>query len=66
MKQSEIKVGGLYIAKVSNQFVTVRVDEIKKREKNIYRRGGTYYSVTNMKTGRNVVFRSATKFRRPV
>lgn len=66
MKKSEIKVGGHYAARVSGNFVTVRVDEIAKRESNVYRKGGTYYVVTNLKTGRKLTFKSAMKFRREV
>ncbi len=56
MKQSEIRVGGLYLAKVSDKVVTVRVDRIRK--------GGSHpYEVTNLATGRKVAFKSAAKFR---
>ncbi len=74
MKASEIKTGGFYTAKVSGQIVTVQVDEITER--NIYRQGkygqppkvgtGTAYCITNMRTGRKLVFKSAQKFRQQI
>ena len=65
MKKNEIEVGGYYRAKVSGNLVTVRVDEIGERESNEFRRkGGTYYRVTNLNTGRKLTFQSAAKFRR--
>lgn len=73
MKAHEIKTGGYYTAKVSGQLVTVRVDTIGTRDK--YRRGRdgklpiihtvTAYHVTNMRTGRPLVFKSAQRFREP-
>lgn len=75
MKQSEIEVGGKYIAKVSGKLVTVRVDRIGETEQrmptkygytgNVRYRHITYYAITNMATGRELTFRSAQKFRRP-
>lgn len=65
MKKSEIKVGGLYKAKVSNRLTTVRVDAI--REWGAPSVGtGTRYDVTNLTTGRKTTFRSAAKFREEV
>lgn len=58
MKKHEIKVGGLYVAKVAGRLTTVRVDRIKPG----YARGNAY-EVTNMQTGRTTSFRSAAKFR---
>lgn len=63
MKKSEIKVGGYYQARISGNFVTVRVDEIGTRYADRFRQGGTYYRVTNLKTGRSLTFLSARKFR---
>ena len=72
MKKHEIQVGGHYTARVSGQFVTVRVEAIRKA----HRLGGgarhpdelsvgeyTVYDVTNLATGRRLTFRSAAKFR---
>lgn len=64
MKKAEIKVGGLYTARVSGNFVTVRVDKI--RVGTSFDRDCTYYDVTNLKTGRKTTFRSAAKFRSEV
>lgn len=58
MKAAEIKVGGLYVAKVNNQLTTVMVDSISESYD-----GKARYNVTNTKTGRSTTFRSAAKFR---
>src|SRR5690554_2399161 len=63
MKQSEIRVGEFYRAKVSASIVTVRVDKIRKVESTAYRKGGTVYDVTNLATGRSTTFKSAARFR---
>lgn len=63
MKKSEIKVGGHYQAKVSNNLVTVRVDNIRSVQ-GFSKSRTQVYDVTNIKTGRNTTFRSAAKFRR--
>lgn len=65
MKKSQVKVGGEYIAKVNNKLATVKVDYTE----NVCDERGqksTRYFVTNLKTGRRCVFRSAAKFRREV
>lgn len=67
MNKSEIRVGGLYTARVSGRIVTVRVDMIRE----VPRQGGkgiycTAYDVTNLTTGRQTTFRSAAKFREAV
>ena len=77
MKSNEIKVGGRYIAKVSNKLTTVVVQDIEKVEgvsyttrdflgstSRVVRRSGWRYYCENVRTGRIVVFRSAAKFRR--
>lgn len=61
MRQSEVKVGGIYIAKVSNRLVSVRLDRIETPSGT--RRSVTRFHVTNLRTGRKTVFRSAAKFR---
>lgn len=61
MKKNEIKVGGLYAAKVSGRNVAVRVDAVRAASKE-----GTFYDVTNLTTGRKITFRSAAKFQREV
>ncbi len=62
MKGSEIKVGGLYMAKVNAKLVTVRVDKVESLPNG---KGGTEtcYNVTNLSTGRRTKFYSAAKFR---
>jgi hypothetical protein len=69
MKASEIKIGGVYIAKVSGRLTRVRVDAIRSTDAWRYRggvpqvRGTTVYDVTNITTQRRLTFRSAAKFR---
>lgn len=68
MKASEIKVGGKYLAKVSNRLVTVRVDAIRDYSDGYFPAGragnsAKRYDVTNLATGRKTTFRSAQKFR---
>ena len=62
MKKAEIRVGGMYTARVSGNFVTVRVDIIRDRSDH---KGYslTAYDVTNLNTGRKTTFYSAAKFR---
>lgn len=63
MLQKDIKVGGVYVAKVSNKITRVRVDNIRT----VQGRGlkmATRYDVTNLATGRTTTFRSASKFRK--
>lgn len=66
MRAKDIKVGGVYEAKVNNKGVHVRVDRIST---NGMRSGGkerTTYYVTNLSTNRQTTFRSAAKFRKEV
>lgn len=56
MKMNEIRVGGLYRAKVSGVIATVRVDRIDDT-----RTTGPYH-ITNLRTGRRTTFRTAAKF----
>ena len=68
MKKSEIKVGGVYVAKVSGKLTRVRVDEIDhitnlRAGKRV---DGVVYRVTNLITKRQINFRSAMKFRQVV
>lgn len=66
MKKAEIKVGGLYTARVNGKHVTVRVDAIRDVVGITGGHGSTHYNVTNMTTSRTTVFRSAAKFRSEV
>ncbi len=74
MKKNEIRVGGLYLAKVSGNLTTVRVDAICDVEEvrgwrnstGRLRKAVNRYDVTNLKTGRKTTFRSAAKFRSEV
>lgn len=72
MLKSDIKVGGVYMAKVSGRVVPVHVDEIRDVDevRGMYnitgraRKASTKYDVTNLTTNRKTTFRSAAKFRR--
>lgn len=62
----DIEVGGVYVAKVGVNITRVKVLAVNKHEGSKYRRGHTSYKVVNLKTGREVFFKSATKFRSKV
>jgi hypothetical protein len=68
MKAKDIVVGRKYIGKVGVNVTVVRVDKINKDIIKGYSMGGrkygVNYSVTNLKTGRQTVFNTASKFRR--
>jgi len=68
MKQSEIRVGGVYKAKVSNNIVSVRVTGIDERENYGTRssRKIKIYRCTNLSTGREITIKSSTRFRSEV
>jgi DNA helicase II / ATP-dependent DNA helicase PcrA len=70
MKAAEIKVGGLYWANVSGKKVRVRVDAVDQRPGSATGsqkfKAQTYYTATNLSTGRILVFRSAKRFIGPV
>ena len=53
MKKNEVKVGGVYTAKVSDKVVPVRIDAVK----------GTGWSATNMATGKTIHIKSAQRLR---
>lgn len=65
MKKNEIKVGGVYTAKVSGKLTTVMVTAIRKRMSGYGPRARevTVFDVTNLSTGRKTTFASAMKFR---
>src|SRR6266566_3512941 len=58
MIAKQIKVGGLYVAKVNNGLTVVRVDKTE-----LDYRGRKVYRVTNTRTGRSTTFCSAANFR---
>lgn len=67
MTKTEIKVGGTYLAKVSNKLTKVRVDNIVEEERFFGKqRLVTHYHVTNLVTGRKTTFKSAAKFRKEI
>lgn len=57
MKKSEVEIGGVYIAKVTNRLVQVRIDAVS-------RYGG--WDATNLSTSKNIRVRSATRLRSAV
>ena len=56
MKQNEVKTGGLYVAKVSDRLVTVRIDST-------HTKGG--WNATNTATGKRIHVQSAQRLRGP-
>ena len=54
MKKSEVKIGGVYIAKVTNKLVQVRIDAVSKY-------GG--WDGTNLASKKSIRVRSATRLR---
>ena len=69
MKANEIKVGHIYVAKVSGKLAVVRVDAVRRvsqqsRANSLRFNAKNLYDVTNLGTDRKLVFRSAAKFRR--
>lgn len=59
MRRSELVIGGEYIAKVSGTLTRVRLESIRDTTM-----GPRFYAV-NLSTNRQLVWRSAQKFRRP-
>jgi len=55
MKKNEVKIGGVYTAKVSDKVVPVRIDAVK----------GTGWSATNLATGNTIYIKSAQRLRGP-
>jgi len=53
MKKDEVKIGGVYTAKVSDRLVSVRIDAVK----------GTGWSATNLATGKTIYIKSAQRLR---
>ncbi|MBU0640033.1 MAG: winged helix-turn-helix domain-containing protein [Planctomycetes bacterium] len=54
MKKNEVKVGGMYVAKVSDKLVTVRIDTTHS---------GGGWSATNTQTGKRIRIKSAQRLR---
>ena len=54
MKKNEVKVGGMYVAKVSDKLVTVRIDSAHSK-------GG--WHATNTATGKRIRIKSAQRLR---
>ena len=57
MKKDEVKIGHLYVAKVSDRIVTVRIDSTNSH-------GG--WNATNTATGKHIRIKSAQRLRRAV
>ena len=51
MKKNEVRIGGVYHAKVTNKKVEVRIDEVKT---------GGGWSATNLATGKKVTIKIGT------
>ncbi len=54
MKKNEVKVGGMYVAKVSDKLVTVRIDSMHS---------GGGWNATNTATGKRIRIKSAQRLR---
>jgi len=54
MKKNEVKVGGMYVAKVSDKLVTVRIDSAHS---------GGGWNATNTRTGKRIRIKSAQRLR---
>lgn len=68
MKSKEINVGGHYLAKVSGQLQTVRVDAIREVFSGRSPRTSqmrTIFDCTNVRTRRRITVRSPQRFRAP-
>ena len=57
MLKKDVRIGGVYVAKISDKLTTVKIDEAS-------RFGG--WQATNLATGRSVRIKSAQKLRREV
>lgn len=66
MLQKEIKVGGVYVAKVSDKLTAVKVESIEETPGHKNRKASTRYRCRNQATGRPIVVKSAAKFRHEV
>lgn len=56
MRANDVIEGGVYVARISGKLTEVKVNRICKERT-------THYIVTNLATGRRVVFKSARRFR---
>ena len=54
MKKSEVKVGGVYTAKVSDRIVSVRIDSVHSKQG---------WNATNTQTGKRIHIKSAQRLR---
>lgn len=64
MKNSEVVIGGVFVAKISNKLVRVRIDrEISRVGLRTSRKG---WQATNLTTGRQVMIKSGAKLRRRI
>ena len=64
MKNSEVVIGGVFVAKISNKLVRVRIDrEISLVGLRTNRKG---WQATNLTTGRQVMIKSGAKLRRRI
>jgi len=57
MRKDDVKVGGIYLAKVSGKRIKVRIDSVHTQGLS----GRTFWQATNLATGRTVTIRSAQR-----
>lgn len=66
MKRADVVIGGVYIARVSDRLVPVRIDAPHQRVGYFGGRTVNHWDATNLSTGRKIEIRSAAKLRRAV
>ena len=66
MKRCDVRVGGIYIAKISGRLCRVRLDDENEHTAWGNGRQTTYWLATNLETGRSVKIHSAAKLRREI
>lgn len=64
MRKSEIQSGQFYVAPVSGRLTVIKVYQVETRQGPFDRRKTTRIHAVNLRTSRDVQFRSATKIRR--
>ncbi len=66
MKTKDVKIGGLYEAKVSGKIQVVRIDSARERWAPDGRSLGMRWVATNVRTGRTIAIGSPQRLRREV
>lgn len=64
IRKKDVEVGAIYVMKVSGALTHVRIDEVYVARG--YKQDRTHWRGTNLRTGREVMVRSAAKLRSKV